>query len=95
MVLTHPFHCPTKVIDGENFKDALVNIVGARSCALVTSKSWVENGVAQSLNDRLDGLTVVLPEVVSNPGTAIVRELSAALPSVEIVIALVRRMLLQ
>jgi alcohol dehydrogenase len=89
MVLTHPFYCPTRIIDGVAFDEAAETLVGGRSWVLVTSPSWIMAGVDRRLADRLGPPKAIIGDVKPNPTVSEMLRISALLPDgVDAVIAL-------
>ncbi|MGJ3259885.1 MAG: phosphonoacetaldehyde reductase [Rhodospirillales bacterium] len=89
MVLTHPFKCPTHVINGVGFDEAVAELVGGRRWALVTSPSWLTSGADRRLIDSAGACTVVIGDVKPNPTVSEVYRIARLLPDeTEVVVAL-------
>jgi len=82
------FHCSTRVVQGQDFAQALVPLLAGRAWALVTSHGWRARGAPQRLEAHCGAPAVVLAEVASHPTVADVLALARALPEVDTVVAL-------
>ena len=87
MVLTHPFRSPTAVIEGHPYDEAIVELIGSRSWALITSEGWVDRGAVKRLRAS-DTAAAVITSVAANPTVAHIVELTRRLPNIDIVVAL-------
>lgn len=67
MVLTHPFHCPTQVISGHDFDEAVEALLDGRSWALITSQGWQERGAIDRLVERCGAPNVIISNIEANP----------------------------
>lgn len=88
MVLSHPFHCPTRVVEGDAFDVALPELLRNRTWALVTSPGWVVRGTVDRLIGRCGNPAAVFFDVNTNPTISDVVRLAGRLPAFEVVVAL-------
>jgi phosphonate metabolism-associated iron-containing alcohol dehydrogenase len=88
MVLSHPFRCPTQVVEGHPFDDAVGGLLEGKSWALITSRGWLARGAADRLARRGGEPEAILGGVLPNPKISAIVELAGALPAVDIVVAL-------
>lgn len=88
MVLKHPFFCPTRLIEGHAFDEALGETLENRRWVLVTSEGWIRRGVFDRLTQHAGEATAVLSNVEPNPTYSSIPELEAALPDADVVVAL-------
>ena len=88
MVLKRPFQCPTKVVTGNTFDDALADILGNHSWVLVTSKILIKNGKVQQLSARCSPPEKIIGSVKPNPILSDLIRLAKQLPLVEFIVAL-------
>ena len=88
MVLTRPFCCPVRVIDGKDFAAATGEIVAGRSWALVTSQVWKQRGIDQHFSAACGKPTAVLAKVAPNPRVTDLVALTGDMPDVDGVVAL-------
>ena len=88
MVLSHPFHCPTRVVEGDAFDDALADLLQHRTWALVTSPGWVARGAVDRLSGRCGNPAAVFFDVNTNPTISDVVRLAGRLPAIEAIVAL-------
>lgn len=87
MVLSHPFHCPSRVVEGEAF-GTLATILAGRRFSLVTSAGWIERGVQERLGRAGLKPLAILSDVPSNPAVGAVKRLAAQVPDCDVVVAL-------
>lgn len=88
MVLKRQFQCPTKVVAGYSFDEALGNILGNLSWVLVTSKIWIERDIAQRVSARCSPPQKIVGNVKPNPILSDLIQLAKQLPPVEFIVAL-------
>lgn len=88
MVLSHPFRCPTRVIEGHGFDEALADLLDGQTWALVTSPGWVRRGAVERLTERCGPPRAVISDVHANPSVSNVERLARRLPRTETVVAL-------
>lgn len=88
MVLTHPVYCPTKLIEGHSFEEALPEVLAERNWALITSEGWVRRGVLEKLGRATRPPAEVISDVDPNPTFSSIPRLESQLPDVEAVVAL-------
>ena len=86
MVLSHPFFCPTRIVEGEAFS-ALAALLMRRRFAVVTSAGWLKRGLTDELGKVSLAPDVVLAEVETNPTVSAVERLAEKIPDVDIVVA--------
>ena len=88
MVLTHPFYNPTRVVEGHDFDEALLDIIQGRRWALVTSQGWITRGALDKLISRFREPDVKFTDCEENPTIQTVINVSAALNDVDVYVAL-------
>ncbi|MFQ5953480.1 MAG: phosphonoacetaldehyde reductase [Kiloniellales bacterium] len=88
MVLTHPFRCPTQVVEGPDCDKALAELIGGRSWALVTSQFWTDGDVPDRLAGACGEPAVRIGGVEANPSCSAVIALAEDFPPGEVVVAL-------
>jgi len=88
MVLKRPFHCPTLVVQGQAFEDALAGLLDGKSWALITSAGWLTRDAIDKIQDRCGAPQALLANVGSNPVVSTVVGLAGEIPVVDTVVAL-------
>ena len=88
MVLSHPFRCPTRVIEGHVYHQAVAEILDGRSWALLTSRGWPARGALANLTRIGAGPVAILSDTQPNPRVSSIVQLAKSLPDVEAVVAL-------
>lgn len=88
MVLTHPFYCPVRVVEGHPYDEALETLVGGRRWALVTSGGWMVRGAGDRLAARCGAPRCVIDTVEANPKLSDVLDLAEGLAGAEVIVAL-------
>jgi alcohol dehydrogenase len=87
VVLSRPFFCPTKVVEGEAFA-TLAALLRGRRFFVVTSAGWLKRGLLDRLWKAKLNPDSVLAEVDANPTLAVVERLALRIPNVEVAVAL-------
>ncbi len=67
MVLSHPFRCPTNVVSGHPFDEAVKEYLGDRRWALVTSEGWRRRGAVDRLIALCGEPVQIVSDVEANP----------------------------
>lgn len=67
MVLTHPFFCPVRCIEGHTFDEALANVLDGRPYALVTSAGWESRGTVSVLEAACGPAKNYIGNIDANP----------------------------
>ena len=88
MVLTHPFNCPTQVVEGHRFDEAVAKLIGGRTWSLVSSEGWLGRGAVQELLGSCGKPVSVISDVEANPKLSDVIGLTASLDGGEMIVAL-------
>ena len=88
MVLTHPFYCPTRSIEGHAYEDALFEILSGRRWALVTSPGWTKRGGCETLVSRCGEPTAVFDACDKNPTIQTVLNIAPALERADVYVGL-------
>ena len=88
MVLSHPFHCPTRVVQGQEFASTVSAILDGRTYLLVTSGGWRARGAVDRLGDRCGAPAAMISGIVTNPRLGPVMSLARGVPNIEAVVAL-------
>ena len=86
MVLSHPFHCPTRVIEGDAF-GSLTKLLRGRRFAILSSAGWLKRGLRESLKTASLQPESIIAEVTTNPLLLDVEQLATHIPDVEVVVA--------
>jgi alcohol dehydrogenase len=87
MVLSHPFHCPTQVIEGHAYGEAVASLLGGRGWALITSQGWPARGIMDELARKGIEPAALLAHVPPNPKVSSILRLVEDLPDIEVVVA--------
>ncbi|MBT7292816.1 MAG: phosphonoacetaldehyde reductase [Rhodospirillaceae bacterium] len=87
MVLSHPFSCPTRVIEGHTYHQAVAQLLGARRWALITSRGWPGRGALADLTRLGSGPAAILDDIEPNPRVSSIVQLAQALPDIDVVVA--------
>lgn len=88
MVLTNPFHCPTRVVEGHAYDEVLANLISERSWALITSPGWESRGVVDRISTSCSVPSAIISGVEPNPRYTDLPVLAAQLPDVDILVAI-------
>jgi alcohol dehydrogenase len=88
MVLTHPFNCPVRVVEGHSYDEALESLIEGRRWSIVTSRGWVNRGAVDVLATRCGAPTAVIADVTANPKLSDILSLADAIDEEEVIIAL-------
>jgi len=88
MVLTHPFHSPTQVVEGHAYNAAVADLLGNRCWALITSRGWMERDAARDLTRYAPQPAAILSDVLPNPKIFTIIEMAQNLPDVDAIVAL-------
>ena len=79
------FQCPTRIIQGIQFQDALDSILSGRSWALMTSDGWMKRGIMNKLCYQPNA---VIAEVNPNPKQSELTKFATSIPNVDVIVAL-------
>jgi len=88
VVLKFPFHCPTKLIDGLPFDEALAGILEGRSWSLLTSDGWPRRGIVDRLMQNVGTPNSIVSGIAPNPLLASIPRLESELKDADVVVAL-------
>jgi alcohol dehydrogenase len=87
VVLNPSFFCPTRLIVGAPYVEALTEVVGARRWAFVTSAGWIARGARDELAKALGPPIATIGDVPPNPKFSDIVLRSPALGDAEVVVA--------
>jgi len=76
------------VVEGHDYDEAVTELLGSRSWALITSHGWLARGAADDLMRCGSEPAAILSDVLPNPKISAIIELVKNLPDVETVVAL-------
>ena len=79
------FRCPTQIVQGRQFHDALDSILSGRSWALMTSDGWIERGITNKFRSQPDA---VIGGVTPNPKQSELAEFAISIPNVDVIVSL-------
>ena len=79
------FRCPTQIVQGRQFQDALDSILSGRSWALMTSDGWMDRGITNKLRHQPNA---VIAGVKPNPKQSELAEFAMSIPNVDVVVSL-------
>ena len=88
MVLTHPFHNPSRIIEGSPFDEALLKVINGRRWALVSSSGWKARGTLDKLIWRCGEPNAAYYDCHENPTVQTVLNVATHLQNVDIYLAL-------
>lgn len=88
MVLTHPFYCPVRCVEGHAYQEAAATILAGKPYLLVTSQGWVTRGAVDILTMACGAPAAVFSSVEPNPTVSQTAGAALALPRDHTVIAL-------
>ncbi len=88
MVLTHPFYCPVRTVEGHPYDEALETLIDGRRWSIVTSAGWVDRGAVDVLSARCGTPTAVIAEITANPKLSDILSWSEAIDGEELIVAL-------
>jgi alcohol dehydrogenase len=86
VVLSHPFFCPTRVIEGEAFATLKALLAGC-TFAIVTSPGWQARGLRAGLSQAGLAPKAVLANLDPNPTVPAIERLAEELPEADVVVA--------
>lgn len=67
MVLTHPFFCPVRCIEGHTFDESVASVLDGRPYALVTSAGWERRGTVAALASACGPAADYIGDINANP----------------------------
>ena len=79
------FRCPTQIVQGRRFQEALDSILSGRSWALMTSDGWMERGISNKLRSQPDA---VIADVKPNPKQSELAKFAMSIPNVDVIVSL-------
>ena len=79
------FRCPTLIVQGRQFQDALDSILSGRSWALMTSDGWMDREITNKLRRQPNA---VIAGVKPNPKQSELAEFAMSIPNVDVVVSL-------
>ena len=88
MVLTHPFYCPTRVVEGHKYDEAVDSLLDGRSWLLVTSAGWRSRRAVERLISRCGSPVAIFDCIEENPIVSSIVDLASQVPDCEVVVAL-------
>jgi phosphonate metabolism-associated iron-containing alcohol dehydrogenase len=88
LVLSHPFHCPTRVVQGQEFASAVSAILDGRTYLLVTSGGWRARGAVDRLGNCCGAPVATIVGIETNPRLGLVMSLASGVSNAEAVVAL-------
>ena len=88
MVLTHPFHCPTRVVEGHKFDEAVGSLMDGRSWSLITSTGWHKRDAVDRLIFSCGTPVAVLDSIEANPMVSSIVDFASQIPDCDFVVAL-------
>lgn len=88
MVLTHPFYCPVRCVEGHGYDEALPALLGGRPYALVTSAGWLRRGAGERIAAQCGAPRAVVASIEANPTVSCIVESAPEIAGAEIVVAL-------
>ena len=86
--MTPAFHCPSRIISGRPYQEAVRDVLGGRPWALVTSPGWRSRNAVASLDECCGPPQAVVAEAPVNPKVSDILELAERLPDVPVVVGL-------
>ena len=88
MVLKPAFTCPTLIVSGHSFTEAVAELLEARPWTLVTSVGWTVRGAVTALRRACGEPRSVIADVAPNPTASAVLRLARAAPATPVLVAL-------
>tara|TARA_B100000676_G_C18076557_1_gene848051 strand:- start:2015 stop:3199 length:1185 start_codon:yes stop_codon:yes gene_type:complete len=88
MVLTHPFRCPTHVVEGCNYDEATAAVLNGRPWTLITSAGWHERDAVAALAARCGSPVAIIDGVEANPSISNVVSLAKEVHECDVIVAL-------
>jgi len=89
MVLSRPFHSPTRVYAVSSYAETVGELIANRRWALATSHGWSQRSAIDGLRRFAGQPIAIIDSIPQNPKVSDVLTLSAALPDdVEVIVAL-------
>lgn len=88
MVLTHPFRCPTHIVEGHRFDLALSELIAGRPWILATSRGWPARGVIDNIFGACGAAEQLIDDIDENPTIEIVEAMVPHLKGGELLVAL-------
>lgn len=88
MVLTHPFYCPVRCVEGHRYFEATAALLAGRPYALVTSQGWIRRGAVQRLIEACGAPVATADNITANPTISQVRDVAKTLKDCDLIVAL-------
>ena len=88
LVLSRPFHCPTRIHSTSPFDTAVAGLLADRNWLLVTSAGWTQRGAIEVLTAAVGQPVAIIDSVPANPRVSDIEKLSADIPNADVVVAL-------
>lgn len=87
MVLTRSFRCPTSVIEGQKYTQAVDACINNRPWVLITSSGWLKRE-AVNISKFATSPLAIFADVMPNPKISNIIDLGKNMPTVKVVVAL-------